>query len=519
MSDENLPLSRLKEIQRNVNDQNGFWNAGALHYSIRDALQVSGPGGTPSTLEAIATDYGKAEKGLDAALMVVGEIRRQRLPAVWAGETQVAAGDALAAAERSLERGVGVLGKVAHELRGLAGAVEGGKKRDSVALPPLQEAYALTEDVTAGPFTDPLNYDGDKMNRAQQLAIGAMGDRVGAHEAVAEASREASSTFHDLASQARLRRLADSPLSALDELLLIDAGSTGDSVDSAILSASMADRAADQLGAMSEADRARMQALLAGAGSPEHRAYLMRALAAGYDMDKITEFNKLIGPYGNDPGWLRDHLSPLGAGGPMPTGLQRDTTFDGQEWTQGQYPTCVASSTVTARAQVDPLYALQLTTGGHPGDPAYDNGTAFADRLRDEQVRVYDGGRSWYQDLPLIGSDGMSNDQSETIADEEIGARTGADYENREVDNADERRAVLPEIERAVDEGHAVPFSSRDDSGGHQMMIIGHEGDRLQVYNPWGYTVWVNEDDFVNGRLDSIGNGVPNELTNVRLPG
>ena len=50
------------------------------------------------------------------------------------------------------------------------------------------------------------------------------------------------------------------------------------------------------------------------------------------------------------------------------------------------------------------------------------------------------------------------------------------------------------------------------------MLIIGHDGDRLQVYNPWGYTVWVNEDDFVNGRLDSIGNGVPNEFTSVRLP-
>ncbi|MFY1669101.1 hypothetical protein ACN27G_03950 [Plantactinospora sp. WMMB334] len=519
MSDDDTPLPRLRELKRDIDDQNGFWNAGALHYSTREALGVSGPGGEPSTLESLAADHDRAEKRLDTALMAVSEIRQRRLPAVWAGETRVAATDALAAAERALERGVGVMGKVAHGLRSLAGTLETAKQRDTAALTPLREAYDLTEEVTAGPFTDPLHYDGDTMYRAHQLAKGAMAERVAAHAAVQESSRETSSTFFDLASQARLPRLGDSPLPALDELLLTDAGSTGTGMDSAILSASMADRAADRLAALSEADQARLAALLAGAGSPEHRAYLMRALAAGYDLDRIAEFDRLIGPYGDDPAWLRDHLSPLDAGGPMPTGLRQDTVFDGTEWTQGQYPTCVASSTVTARAHVDPLYALQLTTGGHPGDPAYDNGAAFAERLRDEQVRVYDGGRSWYQDLPVLGSDGMSNDQSETIADEEIGARTGVDYENRGVDNAEERRAVLPEIERAVDEGHAVPFSSHDDNGGHQMLVIGHDGDRLQVYNPWGYTVWVDEDDFVDGRLDSIGNGVPHELTSVRLPG
>ncbi|MEE6260914.1 hypothetical protein [Plantactinospora sonchi] len=517
MSDD-TPLPRLKQLQGDIADQNGMWNAGALHYSLRNAIQVPGPSGFPSSLESLAGDYSRAEKGVDAALMAVGEIRRQRLPTVWAGETQVAAADALAAVERGLERGIGVLGRIAKELRGLADAVEAAQKRDGDGIPPLQEAYGLTEEITAGPFIDPVHYDGDKMHRAHQLGIGGIGDRVGAHSTLAETSREVSSTFHDLASQARLQRLANSPLSALDELLLTDAGSTGDGMDSAILSASMADRAADHLSGMSEADQARMKQLLAGADSPEHRAYLMRALAAGHDINKITEFNRLIGPYGNDPAWLAAHLNPLDAGGQSPTGQRQATTFDGTKWTQGNYPTCVAASTVTARAQVDPLYALQLTTGGHPGDPAYDNGDSFAQRLRDEQARVYDDERPWYQELPVIDKGGMTDRQSATIADEEIGAHTGADYENRGVDSADERRAVLPEIERAVDEGHAVPFSSRDDSGGHQMLIIGHEGDRLQVYNPWGYTVWVNEDDFVNGRLDSFDKNVPNELTSVRLP-
>lgn len=81
--------------------------------------------------------------------------------------------------------------------------------------------------------------------------------------------------------------------------------------------------------------------------------------------------------------------------------------YEGREWTQGPHPTCVAASTVTARAMVDPLYALQLTTGGRPGDPAHDSPQAFEERLRDEQVRVYDGARPASADWPVFGYDGM----------------------------------------------------------------------------------------------------------------
>ena len=44
----------------------------------------------------------------------------------------------------------------------------------------------------------------------------------------------------------------------------------------------------------------------------------------------------------------------------------------------------MATSTVVARAAVDPFYALRLTTGEHPDDPAFDTVTkraAEAERL------------------------------------------------------------------------------------------------------------------------------------------
>jgi hypothetical protein len=49
-------------------------------------------------------------------------------------------------------------------------------------------------------------------------------------------------------------------------------------------------------------------------------------------------------------------------------------------------------------------------------------------------------------------------------------------------------------------------------------MIIGHTGDQLQIYNPWGYTFWVSEDDFISGRLDADDPDIPRMPTSIRLP-
>jgi hypothetical protein len=191
-------------------------------------------------------------------------------------------------------------------------------------------------------------------------------------------------------------------------------------------------------------------------------------------------------------------------------------SFQGAAYDQGNHPTCVAASTVTARAAVDPLYALQLTSGGHPGDPAYDNPAAFADRLLDEQNRVYDGGRNWLQKATF--SPGMTAGQSETIANEEIATRTGAQYDDVQIGDSDARRNTLGSIERAVDDGYPVPVMADEGRKSHQLMIIGHTGDELQIYNPWGYTYWVSQDDFVGGHIDRVDAEIPSTPTSVRLP-
>lgn len=57
------------------------------------------------------------------------------------------------------------------------------------------------------------------------------------------------------------------------------------------------------------------------------------------------------------------------------------------------------------------------------------------------------------------------------------------------------------------------------------MLIIGHDGDRLEVYNPWGITSWITVDQFVNGHVgnmpgpDGKPQNVPQNVDGVLLPG
>jgi hypothetical protein len=350
------------------------------------------------------------------------------------------------------------------------------------------------------------------MRAAHHLAMAGIDARVAAHTEASDNGADFSSAMHDIASKARGRNLGPSPLTPMDDVILADAGDG----QSSILTPAMEKRASAALNALSRQDQARMLTLLATSLSPEQRAYLMKALAADYSVDEVAKFDTLIAAHGHDPGWLDQHLSPLAIDRDSAQPGTTPNTFDGQSWTQGDHPTCVASSTVAARAAVDPLYALQLTSGGHPGDPAYDDPAAFAGRLQDEQNRVYDGGRNWLQKATF--APGMYPGQSETIANEEIATHTGASYENVKIGNSDSRRDAVGPIERAVDDGYPVPVNSSEGGSDHQLMIIGHTGDQLQIYNPWGYTFWVSEEDFVSGRLDADDPDIPRTPTSIRLP-
>ena len=84
----------------------------------------------------------------------------------------------------------------------------------------------------------------------------------------------------------------------------------------------------------------------------------MKALAAGYDVGEVEEFGGKT--TAEDSAWLQEHLAPVTTGsGPRGRRSRSSVTSTGSQDDE----TCVPSSTVTARALVDPVYALELTGG------------------------------------------------------------------------------------------------------------------------------------------------------------
>jgi hypothetical protein len=512
MSDE---LERLQDLQDDIHAAHGAWGANELADACAAAAAVPAFGGDADELRAIAEHCESVAQTVARALDAADPLRRNGISDVWAGDTQVSANEALRALADDMFRVLTAFRTIGGQVRQLAEQVR-HEPADVGGAAALAEIAATVGAMTWGPVPN-LEYEAELMRDQHARAIAAIDARVDTHIAMRDAAEDFATALHDVATQARTGTLSDSPLSAVDEVVIAGAGWTRTMVPGTpVLTPAMDQRAAEALSAMSGDDRERMTGLLAAAASPEHRAYLLKALAAGYPVAEVAGFDRLVAGHGHDPDWLAERLSPLAMDVENPTPGMRPNHFGGAQWQQGESPTCVASSTVTARAQVDPLYALQLTTGGHPGDPRFDNPAAFADRLRDEQVRVYDDGRVWPQ--KLFRTEGMTDEQSEKIANEEIGPRTGVRYEDVETRDPASRASVLPQIERAVDEGRPVPLSVDEGPAGHQLMVIGHSGHQLQIYNPWGYTYWITEREFTDGRIDGIDPELPREPTAVRLP-
>jgi hypothetical protein len=513
-------IQRLQHEQHNIDRAYGLWGTDELAAGCAAGAVVPGFGGDPDTLNDIADNLTKVHDVAHQAWLAIRQINTDRIGGSWVGDTHLAASAAVDALLTDVQGRVDPMRYLPSKIEAYADWLRQTTRSDAGAADTLNDVAAQASKMTAlGFLPDLSDYDPDAMPGLHHTAMDAIELRIEAHTGVRDAGRDLSSILRDQAANARGRLLGGSPMSALDDVVLAEAGNNWISDDTSILTPAQDQRAAAALSALSDADRQAMMRMLAAAASPEQRAYLLKMLAAGYPVGDVSKFDQLIAAHGDDPQWLAAHLNPLSMDRTSTAGTDHGKqwdAFDGQVWTQGQYPTCVASSTVAARAAVDPLYALQLTTGGHPGDPASDNPDAFAERLRAEQSQVYDDGRDWVQ--KLFGQDGMTDGQSTTIANQQIATHTGATYQNVDMANPDARYDALPKVEQAVDDGYPVPISTRSGDEGHQMMIIGHQGDQLEIYNPWGYSYWVTESAFTDGEINTIDSAIPGTPVSVRLP-
>ncbi|MFF7976792.1 peptidoglycan-binding protein [Streptomyces sp. NPDC007905] len=491
--------------------------------AIDDALGVSAPVGDHATLETLAKLYrGQTDKAADVRDRV-DKVARKGLPEVWVGRTSVLASDVVAAAARDAQQMIDAFEGGAKALLKLADAVKDAQRQDGDGRARLRQARSMLGGRD-GFFDDWYEDDDEEGTRLKARSVASSGVDL-LHKAAAAADDAARAAARDLnkwASEARAGKLDGPGLSAADRLALADTSNVGgDPEMNEVLSANDLERSGRAMDRLSAADRARMDRLMADASTPQEKAYLLKALASGYSADDVETFAGKI--HGKDPAWLEDHLAPvttqadsLDDEGRNANGSNHNTddqTFGNQRWSQDA-ATCVPSSTVTARAMVDPVYALQLTGGptGQDDDPAH-----FRKRLHDEQYRLHEEGDGDYTHFWSDTPAGMDSDGQVEISEKELSPHTGDHYASHDMHGADDRRDVLTDIEKSVAEGKPVPINveGHEENGdwvGHGMMIVGQEGDKLQVYNPWGTTTWVSEDDFVKGDLSGASD---NRFDNV----
>lgn len=481
--------------------------SGGLEIAIDEALSPPSPTGSPQTIRSQARAYRSAAFQCDATAAQLLRVATESLPQAWRGTVADTAGEAVQALVTEVDSTATVLREAAQALDSWADALEWAQPADRDGIALLQQAKGAL---------GWLGLDMLGLGKAQNLAAQGVAIRVAAAQNAQDVGTSTAQLLNEYASQARAEQVSGmDPLSAV--VLATEADPGGAADDANILTDTQLARGSQLLAAMDPADQAAFEALLANSASPEESAYLWKALAAGHPMAQLSAFDAAIHPHGDDPVWLAEHLTPAltTPGSQAESNSNLDITYQGQDvsldgftlYSQGSYDDCVAASTVIAQANMDPTVMLGLTTGGTAdGD---DSPAAFQQRLQALYQSEYVRGQQADGDSnPNPKSTSGLGPSGETLlANKDLGAVTGSTYAYQSLGSSGDRQAALGPITQAVDSGKPVPIDVTNGSSGHQMMIIGHDGDKLEIYNPWGFTSWVTEQQFVNNDLGSLTPG------------
>jgi hypothetical protein len=452
------------------------------------------PPGDPGRLRALAGAYRTAAGDIPQIAGDVRAVGASKLPPVWRSEAGAGAAAVVTATADLLDRAPAAFGVAAEALERYADAVERLRARHGRLRQALYDAWydashvgILGMDVT---IVDPLAL-GELIRRATELVTGCQA----VYRDSLSAADQLAGRLADVRGRARAdaaRRAGRTPAQAV---VLADTAVSGSlTTDNGILPAVQFERAARLRDALSPADRALLDGALAAATDPVEQAYLLKAFAAGHTVAQVLVFAAEIAGRGRE--WLRTHLSLVDAGRP---GAVR---YKGARVEQYDHYTCGSTSILMARAMTDPVYALQLTTGGRPDDPTETDGDAFHRRLAAEEQRIHDETNLvWPQRLGTTPW-GVSNELNDNAA------ALGTEYDWRLVDDTDARSVdpALRDAVTAVDAGHPVPILLGDGAPTHYVLLVGHDGADLLIYEPTGAeVVRVSEADFRAGRLDALG--------------
>ena len=509
-------LSDLQGCQSTIDSAWSIVAAPLLAATIDSALGVPAPDGSPAAIRAQGGSYLKAGATCGQVAERLDDVARNKLPAAWRGDVAETASQAVSALSDDGTTAGNVLGQAGKALQAWADNLAAAQRDDGSGRDILRSAKSRLGPL--GGLLSSLIEFGDPADFviAVEEARTGIASMVTA-AALAQNSGEATASLLTyLADQARAERAESSGLDPLDAVVLASQQNAASDGGGDILTAAELTRASALMTGMSAAQQQAFERLLANAKSPAEAAYLMKALAAGNSLAVIQRFDALIHPYGNDLAWLSQHLAPDLASG----------TYDGvsfyhwpnlkpgygyDTYSQGGVNDCVAASTVVALASLDPVFMLKLTTGDRPGAPGSDSLSAFENRLHQVYISSYQTGQRADGDpgvYPKVDG-GLGSTGENVLANSDLAVATGTPYHYVSLSGTGDNQAALSQVQKAVDSGQPVPIDVTNGHDSHQMVIIASNGGKLEIYNPWGYSMWVTNQRFVSNQLGALTNSQP----------
>jgi hypothetical protein len=466
---------------------------------------LPGDAGELSTLASAFISAARDAGPIGAGLHTMAD---QKLPDVWQGDVAVTASQVVNDAGDLVQQLPPAFTYAASAIDSYAGTLSQLEaKRQEL----LQQLYSASHSV---PNVDLFGID-IPLDPAEWSAwIGAIRNliygSIDLYNELQDAADILAGEFADVQSKAGAGMAVKAGMNLTDAVVL--AATTVDGSD--LLGNAQLTRLAEMMAAMTPAERARLDAVLAKANSPLEQAYILKALAAGNSLSRVITFAGQI--RGQSNSWLIDHLS-LG-------GIRGELSYDGVPLIQSTQTECGSASIVAAQALSDPIFAYGLTTGPH-GTPL--TGTQFAANVAAEDQATHDYTNTvspWPQSLgtsPWGVAAGMNGGAASGVGNPAGSAGYGVTW----VDDTDPRNSypALQQAISAVDAGYPVPILLAPtlgnlSNGMHYVLITGHSGNQLSIYDPEGGTITqVPESDFLNGAMQAYDQGSPH-VNAVILP-
>jgi hypothetical protein len=473
---------------------------------IDAALAVKPPAGNPDIIATQADTYRDVANMCDQVRSDMFTVNESSLPASWRGEAAESAAYAVESLGTQAEAAQEAFGAGSQALATWADQLRTAQFQDAQGREQLENAKTQLQ-------SDALIFN--PLSPAGREAVSGCHDCWAAASLAADAAADASTALGRWPDQARAQQIRVPGVDALTAVTLAyNAG-----IPSA-LSPIAATMASKYLNAMSPADRAAFEKLVAQASSVAEAGYLWKGASAGYSLGQLESFDAVI--HGKDDVWLWRHLDPeivdwqVGQPPPPSGPLHVPPAFD-----QGNKPYCLADSTAMARLAADPVLMLGVTTGKGPaavggakvGD---DSQAAIAARAQ----TLFSQSDTYYRqhiDRPNIPDQALPPGWPRgaiALDDQQLTPVTGSTYQFQPLDNMADRQAALPKIEAAAEAGKPVPIDVDIPDGtaahwiygsaAHQMVVEDYRDGELEIYNPWGFTQWVPAQKFVDGQLGAV---------------